>query len=391
MNDYTQLELIDLVEEVDFEKWKCQTQSDILTAHNLIQKIKDGYNQVHGGIVLDPVYQREYKFTEQKESSIIESLLLEIPIPVIYLSKNLDSEIVNFNVIDGMHRLNSIYRYVTNQYELKGMKILRGLEGRKFLDLPPKIRNKLEFNSQIRIDSIDVSSNPELEYEVFLRFNQDTNPLTRQELYEVLYRSEFSFWFKDYVQTLIEDKRCYHLFRINEKRIKDRSINYMLYVALAYYDMGFIDGRNDTPRYVATYMQRMRSLNSSQLGYQKQKVMNMFKGFFDFCENLSRASGVEYIFSRQFVDKKPPTSMHRFLISYVIPIVLIYGFLDKTGRIPEKTEAKSYLFIYEAMKAGMEKSGFYEYNRASTTGYNIQHKCYTTILEELESKGSPFL
>ncbi|WP_285848280.1 hypothetical protein [Priestia flexa] len=38
MNDYTQLELIDLVEEVDFEKWKCQTQSDILTAHNLIQK-----------------------------------------------------------------------------------------------------------------------------------------------------------------------------------------------------------------------------------------------------------------------------------------------------------------------------------------------------------------
>lgn len=385
MNDYTQLELIDLVEETDFEKWKCQTQSDILTAHNLVQKIRDGYSQIHGGIVLDPVYQREYKFTEQKESSIIESLLLEIPIPVIYLSKDIDSEIVTFNVIDGMHRLNSIYRYLNNEYKLKGLKILKALEGRTFVELPPKIRNKLEFNSQIRIDSIDISSNPELEYEVFLRFNQDTNPLTRQELYEVLYRSEFSFWFKDYVQELVKDERCYHLFHVNEKRMRDKSINYMLYVTLAYYDLGLIEGKSDTPKYVSMYMQKMKKLPSSQLEYKKGKVKSMFEGFLDFCERISQVSGVKHIFSREFIDNKPPTSMHKFLISYVIPIVLSYSYLEKVGKIPEKSNSQTYLSIYQAMKDGMNKSGFYDFSRASTTGYPIQHKCYTNIIEELES------
>lgn len=385
MNDYTQLELIDLVEETDFEKWKCQTQSDILTAHNLVQKIRDGYSQIHGGIVIDPVYQREYKFTEQKESSIIESLLLEIPIPVIYLSKDIDSEIVTFNVIDGMHRLNSIYRYLNNEYKLKGLKILKALEGRTFVELPPKIRNKLEFNSQIRIDSIDISSNPELEYEVFLRFNQDTNPLTRQELYEVLYRSEFSFWFKDYVQELVKDERCYHLFHVNEKRMRDKSINYMLYVTLAYYDLGLIEGKSDTPKYVSMYMQKMKKLPSSQLEYKKGKVKSMFEGFLDFCERISQVSGVKHIFSREFIDNKPPTSMHKFLISYVIPIVLSYSYLEKVGKIPEKSNSQTYLSIYQAMKDGMNKSGFYDFSRASTTGYPIQHKCYTNIIEELES------
>jgi len=219
---------------------------------------------------------------------------------------------------------------------------------------------------------------------VFLRFNQDTNPLTRQELYEVLYRSEFSFWFKDYVQELMKDERCYHLFHVNEKRMRDKSINYMLYVTLAYYDLGLIEGKSDTPKYVSMYMQKMKKLPSSQLEYKKGKVKSMFEGFLDFCERISQVSGVKHIFSREFIDNKPPTSMHKFLISYVIPIVLSYSYLEKVGKLPEKTNSQAYLSIYQAMKDGMNKSGFYDFSRASTTGYPIQYKCYTSILEALE-------
>ncbi|MDQ8094903.1 DUF262 domain-containing protein [Bacillus amyloliquefaciens] len=382
MEDYSQLELLDLVEDVDFEKWKCQTQSDTLTAHNLVSRIKDGFNKVHGGIVLDPVYQREYKFSIKKESSIIESLLLEIPIPIIYLSKNIENDILLFNVIDGMHRLNSIYRFLNNEYALKGLKILKGLEDRHFGQLPPKIRNKLEFNSQIRLVSIDISENPELEYEVFLRFNQETNPLTRQELNEVLYRSEFSFWFKDYVQQLIQDERFARLFNINEKRIRDKTINYFLYVVLAYYELGLIQGKDDTPQYVALYMQNMQKLSAAELEGKKAFVKDLLEGFRDFCDRLSSASKVPYLFSRQFIDKKPPKSLHKFLVSYVIPIVLSYAWLKKMDKLDD--QPNRYSQVYEAIRKGMKKADFYNLGRASSTSYPTQYKCYEKIREELD-------
>ncbi|MBM7645948.1 hypothetical protein JOD45_002173 [Scopulibacillus daqui] len=377
-----QKELLDPLEGIDFEKWRCQTQSDILTAHNLVQRIKDGYNKVHSGIVLDPEYQREYKFSVKKESSIIESLLLDIPIPVIYLSKNTSKDIVLFNVIDGMHRLNSIYRFMNNEYALKALKILTPLEGRRFMDLPPKLRNKLEFSSQIRLDSIDIDTNPELEYEVFLRFNQETNPLTKQELNEVLFRSDFSFWFKEYVQDLIKNESWYQLLNVNEKRIRDKYINYILYVMLAYNEIGLIKGKNDTPRYVASFMKTMQQLPQESLEKKKEDVKQFLHGFLSFCDQLSKKSGVTYIFSRQLIDRKPPRGVNKFLISYVIPIVMSYRWLKKMGLLDGQKQ--DFLKIYEAIREGMDKAHFYNVGRESTTSYTVQKMCCDKIKVELE-------
>jgi len=67
----------------EFNKWECKVKKNVYSFEVLCNLIKDGYDRKHGGIVLNPDYQREYKFKKPKESSIIESLLLSIPIPVI--------------------------------------------------------------------------------------------------------------------------------------------------------------------------------------------------------------------------------------------------------------------------------------------------------------------
>lgn len=77
-----------------------------------MDKLRKGNEGKSGGIVLLPDYQRHYKFTIRKESSIIESILLNIPIPTIYLSQNTLKEVVFFNVIDGRHRLEAIQRFI---------------------------------------------------------------------------------------------------------------------------------------------------------------------------------------------------------------------------------------------------------------------------------------
>ena len=140
----------------------------------------NGNENRHNGIVVEPDYQREYKFNREKESSIIESLLLNIPIPIIYLSLNTENDKVLLNVIDGSHRLRAMYRYKNNKYGLTKLTILKELEGKKYKELPSTIKNKLDYNTQINVEIIDVSKNEELEYEVFTRFNQATNPLSKQ-------------------------------------------------------------------------------------------------------------------------------------------------------------------------------------------------------------------
>ena len=70
------------------------SKRDSLTVASLVEKIDKGYKREPSGIILDPIYQREYKFTGKKESSIIESLILNIPIPVIYLSQDIEQDII---------------------------------------------------------------------------------------------------------------------------------------------------------------------------------------------------------------------------------------------------------------------------------------------------------
>jgi len=92
-------------------------------------------------------YQREYKLGKPKESTIIEPLLLNIPIPVIYLSIDTEQEKVLLNVIYGVHRVKAMYRYRSGDYSLTKLVNLTGLEGKSYNQLSPNVKNRLDMDS----------------------------------------------------------------------------------------------------------------------------------------------------------------------------------------------------------------------------------------------------
>lgn len=124
----------------DLDKWKCSVTKNTYYFEQVCNLIELGNENRHNGIVVEPDYQREYKFNREKESSIIESLLLNIPIPIIYLSLNTENDKVLLNVIDGSHRLRAMYRYKNNKYGLTKLTILKELEGKKYKELPSTIK-----------------------------------------------------------------------------------------------------------------------------------------------------------------------------------------------------------------------------------------------------------
>ena len=133
-------------------------------------------------------YQRKYVWDNGKASRLIESLLLNVPIPVCYFAED---ESGAYEVIDGLQRLTTISRFLEDEFPLSGVSVLTELEGLRFSALAAKDQRRLE-NRTIRCIVITEDSNPDIKFDVFERLNTGAATLTAQELRNSVYRGEFN-------------------------------------------------------------------------------------------------------------------------------------------------------------------------------------------------------
>ena len=96
---------------------------------NIDDNIKLDYNDC---LILKPFYQRDYRSTVEDESSLVESILVGIPIPPVFLCSSRFKGVQVLNVVDGQHRLLAFYRYRKNKFNLSGLPFLEELNGLKF-------------------------------------------------------------------------------------------------------------------------------------------------------------------------------------------------------------------------------------------------------------------
>lgn len=195
-----------------------KTQSIEYDLETLVKKIKKGT------IKLDPDYQRRHRWDLPTSSKLIESLILNIPIPVIYLSYDVDVdvEILNegsrYSVIDGQQRLTAIVRFFENKFPLQGLDILDDLEGCFYKDLPPFLLRRLEERTlkSLRIDS---TVDPQVKYDIFERLNSGSVKLESHELRNAVLRGPFNDKCKELAKNTIFRK----LLQISEEGADDNS------------------------------------------------------------------------------------------------------------------------------------------------------------------------
>lgn len=120
-------------------------------------------------------------------SRLIESLLLEIPIPPIYFGKMPGKRL---EVIDGQQRLTTLIRFVRNEFFLQKLQRKSKLNGKYFRDMSEE-EQAMVLDATIRTVVIDAGNNQNLRYEVFERLNRGSMPLNEQELRNCVYRGPF--------------------------------------------------------------------------------------------------------------------------------------------------------------------------------------------------------
>lgn len=170
------------ISEIPKEARILRTQAYDKSVSDIVKMIGDE------DIRLDPDYQRNYIWDNKRASLLVESILLNVPIPVIYVEEDAQNQ---WNVVDGLQRLNTMRRFFANEFKLTGLDVLSELNREQYSTLNPKAQRILR-NGILRIIVILQESHPEIKYDIFQRLNRGAVRLNEQELRNCLYRGKFN-------------------------------------------------------------------------------------------------------------------------------------------------------------------------------------------------------
>lgn len=137
-----------------------------------------------GAIDIRPQFQRRDRWDALKQSALIESFVLNIPVPPIYLAED---ALGTFSVIDGKQRISAIRAFLSGELQLRGLSRFAALNKHRFGDLPRIVQHNLDMRP-LRTVTLLRQSNPDLKFEVFHRLNSGGEILNAQEIRNVIYR-----------------------------------------------------------------------------------------------------------------------------------------------------------------------------------------------------------
>ncbi|WP_419227612.1 DUF262 domain-containing protein [Alteromonas sp. OM2203] len=220
-------------------------------------------------IKLNPEYQRRHRWDIPTASRLIESLILNIPVPFIYISQDVDVDdeveegIARYSVIDGQQRLTAIFNFFKNDFALQDLEVLETLNGCRYADLPSFLVRRLEERS-IKCLRIDSTLDQQVKYDIFERLNSGSVKLEPQELRNATCRGPF----KDLSLKLAKLKPFREMSNLTEdsKRLKKmEDVELVLrYFAINYQD-GYLQYKGGFKKFLTQKMVEFNSLDSAAL------------------------------------------------------------------------------------------------------------------------------
>lgn len=209
-----------------------------------------------GAYIMDPEFQRDFIWPEDKQIKLIESVLMRIPLPVFYLAEDDQGQMV---VVDGLQRLSTFKRFVDGKLRLS-LPDKKALDNKRFVDLSPKLQNRVEdFNLTFYIMDAKVPERARLD--IFERVNSGV-PLGRQQMRNSLYMGEATRFLKTEAATEIFSQATGR--SLNRQTMRDREfVNRFC----AFQLLPVEEYKGDMDDFLAQALKKMNALNQSDLSH----------------------------------------------------------------------------------------------------------------------------
>ena len=236
------------------------------TVHDVLRRIEKG------SFVMNPDFQRDFIWQEDKQSKLIESVLMRIPLPVFYLGEDEEGRMV---VVDGLQRLSTFQRFVNNEFQLK-LPDQTELNKKYFRELSPKMQNRIE-DCNLILYVIDAKVPEQARLDIFDRVNSGV-PLTRQQMRNCLYMGAATRFLK-------EESRTSLFIKATGKSLKTVAMRDREFVNrfCAFRLLPINEYRGDMDDYLARGLKIMNKLSPDDLNKLSAKfrtsLQNNFKVF----------------------------------------------------------------------------------------------------------------
>lgn len=214
-------------------------------------------------ILTNPDYQRNYVYDDKRASLLVESILIGIPIPIIYLC---EEEEGIFSVIDGQQRIMSFTRFLKNEFALVGLSKLSVLNGKFFRDLEKSVQRRLRAKS-LKAICLDRDSQA-LKYDIFSRLNLGAVKLKDQEVRNCIYRGPFNTMLRRIADTDENVKALFHYADNKRMEFEERILRFFAMRDFYHISGTFKDTMNrfmmkhlhDSPEEIAKLEEQYRSV-----------------------------------------------------------------------------------------------------------------------------------
>ena len=161
-------------------------RTEIRTVNEVVQRIENKR------FILDPDFQRDFVWEKKKQSKFIESCMMRIPLPVIYLAETADKRVI---VVDGLQRLTTFCNFIEGKLKLIGLTNYQELDGKKMNQLPVHLQERI-LDTQLTLNILESNAPDRAKMEIFERVNSGA-PLSRQQMRNALYNGPATTWLKE--------------------------------------------------------------------------------------------------------------------------------------------------------------------------------------------------
>lgn len=242
-----------LIQEIDQKITAVRTQSLDFSFNELADM------HAAGELIIDPEFQRMFRWPEGAQSRFIESLLLELPVPPIFLIEREDRI---YELIDGLQRISS-YLHFRGQLVVDGEQlsplvledcdIVPVLNGLSHVDLPRALDIKLK-RSYIRAEILRKESDPRLRYYMFKRLNTGGEILSEQEVRNATIRL-LSNDFNQFILDMSRNSDFQHCIGIISDAARKRRFDQELVLRFFAYKNDFEAYRHDVADFLTDYLE----------------------------------------------------------------------------------------------------------------------------------------
>lgn len=220
-----------------YEVTKLKMEPKIMSIYQALRKIDKGE------IDLDPEFQRSFVWDIVRQSRLVESVLIRIPLPAFYLDA---TNQVKWSVVDGLQRLTTLHNFCNKKsFKLQSLQFLIELNGLGFDELPRAFQVLLEDDTSLQLYNLMPGTPLEAKFTIFSRVNTGGMQLTAQEIRHALTQGPVTKWLANLAHSRIfvsATSGSIGSRRMEDRELAIRAIAFQLLGIRAYREFSELDG-----------------------------------------------------------------------------------------------------------------------------------------------------